>query len=42
MWWKDMTSTVAFFATVQQEGGHEVERDIEFFNPCANYQIMIA
>ena len=28
----DRSSTVAFFATVQQEGGHEVERDIEFFN----------
>ena len=25
-------STVAFFATVQQEGGREVERNVEFFN----------
>ena len=28
----DRKSTVAFFATVQQEGGHPVERQIEFFN----------
>ncbi len=25
-------STVAFFATVQQEGGHPVEREVEYFN----------
>ena len=28
----DKNSTVAFFATVQNEGGREVKRDIEFFN----------
>src|ERR1035437_7831231 len=28
----DHESTVAFFATVQHEGGHAVERQIEFFN----------
>lgn len=28
----DRESTVAFFATVQNEGGHAVERQIEFFN----------
>src|ERR1035437_1616479 len=27
----DHESTVAFFATVQHEGGHAVERQIEFF-----------
>ncbi len=31
---KELTrgSTVAFFATVQQEGGHPVEREVEYFN----------
>ncbi len=28
----EQNSTVAKFATVQQEGGHEVQRDIEFYN----------
>lgn len=28
----DKLSTVAFFATVQNEGGHSVERSIEYFN----------
>ena len=28
----DRDSTVAFFATVQVEGGHEVSRQIEYFN----------
>ena len=29
-------STVAFFATVQHEGGRAIERQIEFFNLDAN------
>lgn len=28
----DRKSTVAFFATVQDEGGHSVARQIEYFN----------
>ena len=28
----DRGSTVAFFATVQEEGGHAVERRVEYFN----------
>ncbi|MWR20636.1 hypothetical protein GN074_08955, partial [Helicobacter pylori] len=28
----DRQATVAFFATVQQEGGRQVERQVEFYN----------
>lgn len=28
----DRGATVAFFATVQDEGGHSVERKVEYFN----------
>jgi len=37
----DKNSTVAFFATVQEEGGHQVARNIEFFNLDAILAVML-